>query len=102
MDKKFKWTELYMELATALLKYKNNRGELLEILKEIYLAAGMNYPFKERGIEPYDDICPFTVFGSFNRGITHENRGGSNPPGTSNHKEYCHVLLIKKAEEKMI
>ena len=74
MDKKFKWTELYMELATALLKYKNNRGELLELLKEIYPAAGMNYPFKERGIEPYDDICPFTVFGSFNRGITHENR----------------------------
>ena len=74
MDKKFKWIELYMELATALLKYKNNRGELLEILKEIYPAAGMNYPFKERGVEPYEDICPFTVFGSFNRGLTHENR----------------------------
>lgn len=34
----------------------------------------MNFPFKERGKEVYEDICPFTVFGSFNKGITNANR----------------------------
>lgn len=48
MDNKFKWTTFYSELATALLKYKNNRGELIEILKDIYAEAGMNFPFKEK------------------------------------------------------
>ena len=74
MDNKFKWTAFYSELATALLKYKNNRGELIEILKAIYADAGMNFPFKEKGKDVYEDICPFTVFGSFNKGITNANR----------------------------
>lgn len=29
MDKRFQWTEFYMELASALLHYKNNRSELI-------------------------------------------------------------------------
>ncbi len=74
MDNKFKWTTFYSELATALLQYKNKRGELIEILKTIYADAGMNFPFKEKGKEVYEDICPFTVFGSFNKGITNANR----------------------------
>ena len=74
MDKRFQWTEFYMELASALLKYKNNRSELIGILKTIFSDAGMNFPFKERGKEVYEDICPFTVFGSFNKGITNANR----------------------------
>ena len=74
MDNKFKWTTFYSELATALLQYKNKRGELIEILKAIYADAGMNFPFKEKGKEVYEDICPFTVFGSFNKGITNANR----------------------------
>ena len=61
MDNKFKWTTFYSELATALLQYKNKRGELIEILKTIYADAGMNFPFKEKGKEVYEDICPFTV-----------------------------------------
>lgn len=74
MDKKFQWTEFYMELASALLPYKNNRSELIAKLKTIFADAGMNFPFKERGKEVYEDICPFTVFGSFNKGITNANR----------------------------
>lgn len=74
MDNKFKWTTFYSELATALLQYKHKRGELIEILKAIYADAGMNFPFKEKGKEVYEDICPFTVFGSFNKGITNANR----------------------------
>lgn len=74
MDKKFQWTTFYMELATALLQYKNNRTDLIKILRTIFTDAGMNFPFKEKGVEIYEDICPFTVFGSFNKGITNANR----------------------------
>lgn len=74
MDKRFQWTEFYMELASALLPYKNNRSELIAKLKTIFADAGMNFPIKERGKEVYEDICPFTVFGSFNKGITNANR----------------------------
>ena len=74
MDKRFQWTEFYMELASALLPYKNNRSELIAKLKTIFADAGMNFPFKKRGKEVYEDICPFTVFGSFNKGITNANR----------------------------
>ena len=74
MDTKFQWTNFYMELATALLEYKNNRSELIEKLKTIFSDAGMNFPFKEKGKETYEDICPFTIFGSFNKGITNTNR----------------------------
>lgn len=74
MDNRFQWTNFYMELASSLLSYKNNRSELIEILKTIYADAGMNFPFKEKGKEVYEDICPFTVFGSFNKGITNANR----------------------------
>ena len=74
MDKRFQWTKFYMELASAPLPYKNNRSELIAKLKTIFADAGMNFPFKERGKEVYEDICPFTVFGSFNKGITNANR----------------------------
>lgn len=74
MDTKFQWTNFYMELATALLEYKNNRSELIGKLKTIFSDAGMNFPFKEKGKETYEDICPFTIFGSFNKGITNTNR----------------------------
>ena len=74
MDAKFQWTNFYMELATALLEYKNNRSELIGKLKTIFSDAGMNFPFKEKGKETYEDICPFTIFGSFNKGITNANR----------------------------
>lgn len=74
MDKRFQWTSFYMELASALLKYKTNRSELIGILKTIFSDAEMNFPFKEKGKEVYEDICPFTVFGSFNKGITNANR----------------------------
>lgn len=74
MDKRFQWTSFYTELASALLKYKNNRSELIGILKTIFSDARMNFPFKEKGKEIYEDICPFTIFGSFNKGITNTNR----------------------------
>lgn len=74
MEKQFQWTNFYMELASKLLEYRDKRKDLLDILKNIYETLGMDYPFRERGEEDYDDICPFTVFASFNKGIKDESR----------------------------
>ncbi len=88
MENKFVWTTFYSDLADALLKYKNKRSELIEILKVIFEDAGMNFPFKEKGSVIYEDICPFTVFGSFNKGIKNENR-------TAILKEFAKQFSIK-------
>lgn len=69
----YTWTAFYMEFADKLLQYKRRRPELLTILKEAYDHLELRFPFTENG-ELIDDICPFTVFGSFNKEITNENR----------------------------
>ena len=74
MNENFQWTAFYMELASELLKYKNKRIELINILKIIYDDAGIKFPFKEKGEEEYEDICPFTIFAFFNKGIKESNR----------------------------
>lgn len=74
LKKKYQWVNFYSELADALLSYKNDRQALMSILKKIYSEVGMNYPFKERGETDYDDICPFTTFSAFNKGIKDKNR----------------------------
>jgi len=70
---KFTWTSFYTEFADKLLPYKNDRKELLTIIKAEYDVLNMRYPFIDNE-EPIDDICPFTVFGCFNKGITDDNR----------------------------
>lgn len=62
-----------MEFADKLLEYKDRRQELLGLLEQVYDELNMRYPFTENG-EGIDDICPFTVFGCFNKGITNQNR----------------------------
>lgn len=74
LKKKYQWVNFYSELADALLSYKNDRQALMSILKKIYSEVGTNYPFKERGETDYDDICPFTTFSAFNKGIKDKNR----------------------------
>lgn len=68
------WMQFYMEFATKLLEYKNDRKSLLSFLEEIFDEIKMSNPFHESTGELLEDICPFTVFGSFNKGITNENR----------------------------
>lgn len=69
----FDWTTFYMEFANKLLSYKEKRGELLTILETVFAQSNMKFPFMDHG-RPLDDICPFTVFGAFNKGITTANR----------------------------
>ncbi|MBU3181649.1 AAA family ATPase [Clostridium psychrophilum] len=77
-DNKYEWIEFYEATAKALLKYKGNRLELLSGLNKIFNKINIKNPLrKERsdGTEAVlNDICPFTVFGLFNKGITNENR----------------------------
>jgi len=70
MSTGFEWAIFYLELADKILKYKNNRGELLSIIAGIFERTGMrNYVKREN-----DDVCPFTVMGMFNKGISNANR----------------------------
>ncbi|WP_028309561.1 AAA family ATPase [Desulfitibacter alkalitolerans] len=71
----FNWTHFYMEFANRLLLYKDNRPGLLELIKKVFDDLEIRYPFIDNG-NPMDDICPFTVFGCFNKGISNENRMG--------------------------
>jgi len=70
----FAWTDFYTEFADRLLLFKDERGKLLEIIKNAYEQLNLKYPFVEKDGSPFEDVCPFTVFGCFNKGITTENR----------------------------
>lgn len=73
MSKIYTWTEIYQELADKVLAYKDNRGELVKLLEEAYKDANQEYKFiwKEHY---FTQIDPFTLFGSFNKGISDKNR----------------------------
>ena len=74
MEKKtsFTWIPFYTEMAEKLLKYKDNRDELVKIV------YGMDRQFvnyiKDDAGNDYPDIDPFSVFAIFNRKITDERR----------------------------
>lgn len=75
---RFKWTPFYEVLADKLLTYKDSRAPLVEMIHELpkkieSISVLLDQP--EKGVkEPLQDICPFTVFALFNRGITDTNR----------------------------
>ena len=79
----YTWIPFYEKFATKLLAYKNRREELLELIKLCYEDLPFEYPFREQGREDYDDIDPFTIFGTFNKSIKDENR----------------VIILKKYKE---
>lgn len=72
------WIDFYMEFADKLLKYKNNRGELINKVQNVFSSLNMDLP-KLDGDEEGNyliptDIDPFTVFALFNKQISTENR----------------------------
>lgn len=69
----FQWTKFYPELANKLLRYKNNRQGLLILLEEVFKKIDMRFPFRIEE-ERLEDICPFSIFGCFNKHITDEKR----------------------------
>lgn len=67
------WPEFYSEFADKLLEYKDNRPVLIAKIQNVYSALGMPLPRFER-YEPPKDIDPFTIFSTFNKGITPKNK----------------------------
>ena len=76
-DHRFGWTNFYMEFADKLLEHRDDRSQLVAKVRQVCNNLGHrfldNSALAEEGIG-LPDICPFTVMGSFNRGISDANR----------------------------
>lgn len=79
-ENRYTWEAIYQELADALLKYRNNRKDLVDWiysdLSSIKNSKGnslIDY-LHEEDKSHIQDIDPFSVYAIFNRGITNENR----------------------------
>ncbi len=70
----YEWVNVYTRLADKLLEFKQNRPALIEHIKNAFAAAEMNLPLLEEKGKELTDICPFTVFGLFNKLMTDDNR----------------------------
>ena len=66
------WESFYNELAWCLLKYKDKRKDLIDIVTAAFKDNNISMPKMENG--PLVDIDPFTIFGTFNRQIRDINR----------------------------
>ncbi|MEG0368338.1 MAG: hypothetical protein RR585_15960, partial [Coprobacillus sp.] len=77
-DNQYQWTEFYEEFAKALLQYKDNRSELMSGINKMFDKIDMKNPLMKKTSDDTEevltDVCPFTVFGLFNKGITNPNR----------------------------
>jgi 5-methylcytosine-specific restriction protein B len=75
---RFKWTRFYEAIADKLLDFKDNRSDLVAGIYDIAKrVGGLTYlqdHYTDGTSGPFKDICPFTVIGIFNRGITDANR----------------------------
>ncbi|MDO5566684.1 MAG: winged helix-turn-helix domain-containing protein, partial [Planctomycetia bacterium] len=67
------WVEFYSEFATKLLTYKNNRSELIRKIQNVFDSIQMKFP-KMESDGKLIDIDPFSIYGTFNKGITRMNR----------------------------
>jgi 5-methylcytosine-specific restriction protein B len=74
----FEWTDFYEAVAEKLVEHADNRTKLIEGIHEIATRVqGLSYlqdKFPDGSTGPLQDICPFTAMGTFNRGMTAENR----------------------------
>ena len=76
----FSWVPFYEEFASQLLKFKDDRQNLLSKIdvliqnKEIPYLDILSIPNPDGSRTILDDVCPFTVMATFNRSLTPENR----------------------------
>lgn len=69
----YDWVPFYEEFAEKLLDYKDNRQDLISIVRNVFDDIDLDLPTLE--IENnIIDIDPFTVLALFNKGIKKENR----------------------------
>jgi len=78
MNEDYGWVKTYNTIAKAILGYKNKRKELLKGIYDIFKKIDIKNNYLEDKINgisyPFEDICPFTVMGIFNRNNTEANR----------------------------
>ncbi|MDD6489676.1 MAG: AAA family ATPase [Clostridia bacterium] len=67
------WIEFYSEFADILVKYTNNRRELLNKLQKAFSENELPFPKLEKD-NTIIDIDPFTIFGIFNKKLTNIKR----------------------------
>ena len=70
---KLSWIDFYTEFADKLRPFAENRVLLIEKIKLVFDAAGINLPKLEVDGNPID-IDPFTVFGLFNKHLNNDKR----------------------------
>ncbi len=77
-DAKFGWTDFYMEFADKLLVHRGDRMPLVEAVHQTFAHPDLRFPltdqFPDGSDGPLQNICPFTIMGTFNRGVTDTNR----------------------------
>ena len=77
-DTEFGWTKFYMEFADKLLAHRGDRMPLVEAVHQVFTHPDLTFPltdqFQDGSEGPLQDICPFTIMGTFNRGVTDTNR----------------------------
>lgn len=69
-DPRFAWTDFYQAIAQAILNYQDKRQALLQWVMNMAQRYELAYLLGN----DLQDICPFTVLGMFNRGITVQKR----------------------------
>jgi 5-methylcytosine-specific restriction protein B len=76
--RRFKWTRFYESVADRLLAFREDRTPLVAAVHDIAGSgeglSNLQDRFADGTSGPLRDICPFTVMGIFNRGITDSNR----------------------------
>lgn len=76
----FSWIPIYREISTTILAWENRQSELLEILARIKADGENGRPMVALNdrvggeVVALEEIDPFTIFASFNRSITSDNR----------------------------
>ena len=70
LDLRFAWTDFYQHIAQALLVYQNKRQSLVHFVLQLAERYQLAYL---RG-KALTDICPFTIMGMFNRGMSTQKR----------------------------
>ena len=77
LQNRFPWITFYEEVADNLLRFKDNREELVAAVHSINKQLNfnpINDMFKDGTKELLKDICPFTTLGRFNRRLKDANR----------------------------
>ena len=73
-DNPLQWQPIHLELAQRLRGYRDQQGELIQMLKDMEQAGLLITKYKDqdedRNVLDLNEIDPFTFIGNFNRDIT--------------------------------